>query len=157
MPIFNRHYVGADQRHSPAALESAGPILDVEVNIPQPLMDLLSSQNKPVPTPSPGWALIDTGASRTCVDGTLLSRLGINPIGIVSVGTAGGTVQCQLFPARLDFPAIGMRIDFGSVVSVDLQGQTINEKPVIALIGRDVLSRGLLIYAGRGGFFSLAF
>ena len=92
MPIHNRHYIDPKgQTHSPLALRVAGPLLEVEVNIPQPLIDLLSSQNKPIPPARSGIALIDTGASKTCVELSILAALGINPIGITSVGTAGGT------------------------------------------------------------------
>lgn len=142
--------------HNPAALAGAGPVLEVEVNLPQPLISLLSSQNEPIPAPSPGVALIDTGASRTCIDSAVLSNLGINPIGVVAIGTAGGSTRCLLFPARLSFPVVNLVIDFGSVVGVNLQGQTINGAPLVVLIGRDVLSRCLLIYNGAGGFFTLA-
>ena len=68
MPIYNQHYMKPGQTHNPAALAGVGPILQVEVNLPQPLISLLSSQNKPIPAPTPGFALIDTGASRTCID-----------------------------------------------------------------------------------------
>jgi hypothetical protein len=61
-----------------------------------------------------------------------------------------------LFPSKLSFPVINLVIDFGSVVGVNLQGQQINGTPIVALIGRDVLSRCLLIYSGSGGFFTLA-
>lgn len=157
MPIHNRHYMDPRRQvHNPAALAVAGPLLEVEVNIPKPLIDLLSSQNQPIPSPMSGVALIDTGASRTCVELTVLSGLGINPIGIANVGTASGTTPCQLFPARLSFPALSVTVDFGSVISVNLQGQTVDGHAIIVLIGRDILSRGLLFYSGNGGFFTLA-
>jgi len=144
------------QPHNPAALAGAGPILQVEVNLPQPLINLLSSQNKPIPAPTPGFALIDTGASRTCIDSLVLSNLGISPIGLVTMGTAGGSTSCPLFPAKLSFPVINLVIEFGSVAGVNLKGQVINGTPLVVLIGRDVLSRCLLIYSGIGGFFTLA-
>jgi len=157
MPIFNQHYIDPEQkRHNPVALAGAGPVLQVEVNLPQPLINLLSSQNKPIPAPSPGFALIDTGASRTCIDSQVLSNLGISPIGVVTMGTAGGSTSCPLFPAKLSFPVINLVIDFGSVAGVNLQGQTTDKKPLVALIGRDVLLRCLFIYSGTGGFFTLA-
>lgn len=95
MPIYNQHYMKPGQIHDPVALAGAGPILQVEVNLPQALINLLSSQNKPIPASSPGFALIDTGASRTCVDSLVLSNLGISPIGVVTMGTAGGSTTCQ--------------------------------------------------------------
>ena len=157
MPIHNQHYIDPKQgRHNPAALSGAGPVLQVEVNLPQPLINLLSSQNKPIPAPSPGFALIDTGASRTCIDSAVLSNLGISPIGVVTMGTAGGQTQCPLYPARLNFPVISLLVDFSSVAGVNLQGQTISGNPLVALIGRDVLSRCLFICSGTGGFFTLA-
>ena len=157
MPIHNQHYIDRAQgRHNPAALAAAGPVLQEEVNLPQPLINLLSSQNRSIPAASPGFALIDTGASRTCVDSPVLSNLGINPIGVVAMGTAGGSTSCLLYPARLSFPVINLVIDFGSVAAVNLQGQKVNGTPLVALIGRDVLSRCLLIYSGTDGFFTLA-
>ena len=86
----------------------------------------------------------------------MLANLGISPIGVVTMGTAGGSTSCPLFPAKLSFPAINLVIDFGSVAGVSLKGQVINGTPLVALIGRDVLSRCLLIYSGTGGFFTLA-
>jgi len=108
MPIYNQHYMKPGQIHDPVALAGAGPILQVEVNLPQALINLLSSQNKPIPASSPGFALIDTGASRTCVDSLVLSNLGISPIGVVTMGTAGGSTTCQLFPSKLSFPVINL-------------------------------------------------
>ena len=51
---------------------------------------------------------------------------------------------------------INLVIDFGSVAGVNPQGQTIDKKLLVALIGRDVLLRCLFIYSGTGGFFTLA-
>ena len=42
-----------------------------------------------------------------------------------------------------------------SVIGVDLSGQEVEGKPIIALIGREVLGRTLFVYNGRGGFFSI--
>ena len=157
MPIHNRHYMDKRTRtHNPASLSYAGALLEVEVNIPQPLINLLTTQNQPIPSPKTGLALIDTGASRTSVEITTLSDLGINPIGISSIGTAAGTTQCQLFPARLNFPALQLTVDFSSVLSVNLKGQKVGGNQIIVLIGRDILSKGLFVYSGNGGFFSLA-
>ncbi len=103
-----------------------------------------------------GLALIDTGATRSCVDSQVISTLGVNPIGITVLGTARGRSQHHLYPAKFSFPAIRFEVEFGSVVGVDLTGQGAGKTRIVALIGRDVLSRCILIYHGTKGSFSLA-
>jgi len=158
MPIHNRHYVdSASHQHVPSALAAVGAILEVQVQVPRAFATLLEAQNQPIPQPVTGFALIDTGATRTCADESSMSGLGINPIGLVSMGTAGGPTQCPLFPGRLWFPSLNLGADFDSIVGVNLQGQLVQGQPLTVLIGRDILSRGLFIYSGSGGFFTLAF
>lgn len=156
MPIFNRFYRRADGQLSPEGLRAVGAFLNVEVRIPEALAKLLAARDEPQPQPEEGVALIDTGASRTCVHEPVLKKLGVNPVGLITTGTAGGRVQQPLYPARLSFPGEQMQAEFGSVIAVDLTGQKIQDKPIIALIGRDILALTLFIYNGRGGFFSIA-
>jgi len=72
------------------------------------------------------------------------------------MGTAGGPVQQSLYPAKFRFPGEAFEIEFSSVVGADLTGQHIAGQDIIALLGRDVLSKCVLIYNGPGGFFTLA-
>ncbi len=116
----------------------------------------LTSQGETIPSPATGFALIDTGATRSCVDSRIISDLGVNPIGVVSLGTANGLSQHNLYPAKFRFPVTKFDIEFSSVVGVDLMGQSIGKLQMIALIGRDVLSHCLLVYNGAQGNFSLA-
>jgi len=158
MPTWHKHYMDPNRaRHMPAALAQIGAVLQVEVNLPQPLIEFLSEQSKPSPAPSTGMALIDTGASKTCVDETVLANLGINPIGVVSLGTAAGSIERPLFPAKLSFPEVKLLVDASSVIAVDLRGQTVQDVPLIALVGRDILRICHFIYDGSGGFFTLAY
>jgi hypothetical protein len=101
--------------------------------------------------------LIDTGATRSCVDSKVIASLGVKPIGVAVTGTAGGPVQQYRYPARFRFPGEGLEIEFSSVIGVNLAGQSIGGRDIIVLLGRDVLSRCILIYNGPGGFFTLAF
>jgi hypothetical protein len=144
--------------HAPQGLATLGAVLQVEVNLPQPLIEFLGQQGRPIPAPYTGTALIDTGASMTCVDESVLTNLGINAVGLVSLGTAAGLVQRPLFPARLAFPEPKLNVDLSRVVAVDLRGQNIQGMPLIALIGRDDILRVCqFIYDGSGGFFTLSF
>jgi hypothetical protein len=114
-----------------------------------------------LPTPEAGFALIDTGASGTCVHEPILQKLGLNPIGTVMSGTAAGQVPHNLYPARIEFPGEAIDRDFNSVAGVNLSGQTISLStgihPIIALIGRDVMADWILTYNGVGGFISISF
>jgi hypothetical protein len=160
MPVFNSQFFenlpGSGHRITPTVLANFGPVLDVSVSIPQALADLYTRQQIPLPSPITGIALIDTGATRSCVHRPIMSNLGVNPIGVVTSGTAAGPVPHNLFPAHFTFPAARIDIDFAAVVGVDLAGQIINNQQLIALIGRDVLSMGIFVFNGPVGAFSFA-
>ncbi len=160
MPVFNSQFFenlpGGGHRITPTVLANFGPVLDVSVSIPPALADLYTRQQIPLPSPITGIALIDTGATRSCVHRPIMSNLGVNPIGVVTSGTAAGPVPHNLFPAHFTFPAARIDIDFAAVVGVDLAGQIINNQQLIALIGRDVLSMGIFVFNGPVGAFSFA-
>jgi|FaiFalDrversion3_1042247.scaffolds.fasta_scaffold21286_1 hypothetical protein len=156
MPVHNRFFLQGNQI-GPHVLMQTGPLLQVEVSIPSTLAQLLTAQNQAIPPPVTGWALIDTGATRSCVDSKVIASLGVKPIGVAVTGTAGGPVQQYRYPARFRFPGEGLEIEFSSVIGVNLAGQSIGGRDIIVLLGRDVLSRCVLIYNGPGGFFTLAF
>ncbi len=104
-------------------------------------------------------ALVDTGASITAIDVPILSQLGVNPVGKASVGTADGPALQSTFPARIAFPGTGFPgFEIPAALGCNLQGQIVamNQKPIIALIGRDILSRFVFIYNGSAGMFTLS-
>ena len=156
MPIYDGEFRTQAGQPGPGGLLRTGPVLPVEIAIPSALSRFLSAKNQRIPAPVGGFALIDTGATRSCVDSQVISSLGVNPIGIANLGTARGRSQHHLYPAKFSFPAIKFEVEFGSVVGVDLSGQGVGNRQIIALIGRDVLSRCILIYHGTRGSFSLA-
>lgn len=157
MPIHNRFFLQQGNQIDPQALAQVGPLLQVEVSIPSALEQHLAAQNQPIPAPITGWALIDTGATRSCVDTKTITQLGLKPIGVTQMGTARGPVKQHLYPAKFRFPGEELEIEFSSVVGVNLTGQSVAGRDLIVLLGRDVLSRCILIYNGPGGFFTLGF
>lgn len=156
MPLHNQFLLGPDGRPNQEMLLRAGPLLAVEVTIPTALEEYLKATGSLVPDLIAGWALIDTGASRSGVHETTITALGVNPIGVATVSTAGGQRQQRLYPARFRFPDARWNFEFSSTIGLDLSGQTVGGRDIIVLLGRDVLSRTLLVYNGPGGFFSLA-
>ena len=143
---------------SPKSLAVNGPIIQFQVEIPPVLAESLQRASTPIPNPVEGFALIDTGASITAIDGIVFTQLGINPNGIAMVGTAGGLQQQSPYPVRLTFPGTGIPgVNHAKALGCNLAGQLVlGNRPVIALIGRDILQRFILIYNGSAGMFSLS-
>lgn len=144
MPIY-------EVRSSSDILKSAGAILpNIEISLPQILVDELTKKGMPIPKPITGNALIDTGASASVVDLSVISSLQISPVGVATVLTTAGPVQQNLFPIRFVLP--GLVIDISAVLGADLR-----PFGIVSLIGRDILSLFLMIYHGRAGMITLAF
>jgi predicted aspartyl protease len=130
----------------------AGPRLNVEVHVPEPLSILLSQQGKPIPKPIPGEALIDTGASITAVDDSVITSLGVQPVGVTTVHTPSGSAQQNQYPVRFVFPGSGLP----DLVIAQAIGSVLLPQGTIALIGREALASIILVYNGRAGMFTLA-
>ena len=104
-------------------------------------------------------ALIDTGASHTFVDPSVITPLGLTPTGGSSVNSAttGATPAncdqydvCLVISSTISSPLIRGVMPVGTLPLLASVG-------LHALIGRDVLGECLLVYDGRGGSFSLAY
>lgn len=134
-------------------MQRNGPVLNVVISIPSPLADALQVEGQQLPVPVTGKILIDTGASRTCVDKAALAKLGINPIGRTEIMTPSGKAKQALYPATFAFPGTPLpTIEFSSVIGADLVAQNL-----IALLGRDVLTGFVYVYNGPGGYITLAY
>ena len=120
----------------------------------------LTAANLSVPTVQTVRALVDTGASCTCVDPTVLKALGLSPTGSVPILTpSSGTT-----PHPTDQYDVGLAIPGSDVAQAPLIHQTIpviesdlSAQGIEALIGRDVLASCVLVYNGVTGHFTLAF
>lgn len=157
MPVHNRFFIQPDGKLNPNILVATGPLLSVEVSIPKELADFFTKEKKVIPPPKTGFSLIDTGATRSGVDKSVITQLGVQPVGVARILTASGETKQNLFPAHFRFPGENIDIDFSSVLGVNLSGQNIDGQPIIALLGRDILSKFIFIYNGPGGFFSIAY
>lgn len=135
-----------------------GPLIDFQVGLSKPHADILLADGKQVPTPVSVRGLVDTGASGTALDPSIINSLNLTPTGSIPVHTPStGTTPhyCDQYDVALLLPLPGgMHYQFPAlpVIASDLQAQGIQ-----ALIGRDVLARGVLIYDGFAGTFTLGF
>ncbi len=109
-------------------------------------------------------ALVDTGASKTAITKSVVDKLQLKPSGKIDLQTAGGIVSSNVYDVKL-----GLLIPTGQDQVGNIQGNIqIMEKtirapefdsgnsPYKALIGRDILSSGVLTLS-HDGHYSFAF
>lgn len=136
----------------------AGPMADAYVGVSQPRAQALQQAGQAVPGPQQVRVLIDTGASGCCVDPVVLTALGLTPTGQIPVNsaTSGATpVMCDQYDVGLIIPP-----PTGPFVAPTIPvtaHQLLLAQGFHALIGRDVLSRCVLVYNGAISLFTLAY
>lgn len=131
-------------------LEGDGPLIEVTFGLVRAAAQLRRDAGEAVPSPIRATALIDTGASGTVAKAGLLAPLGLHPVGVISVNTpTGHDVPCPTYAVSLALPQGTIEV---TVIEAPLEGQNIE-----ALIGRDVLKHGILIYQGPSNQFTLSF
>ena len=142
-----------------APISVEGLIVSVGVCVSKPRADALHSAGQKVPPVSVVRGLIDTGADCTAIDLAVIQALGLIPTGttrILTPSTGAGFHECNVYDVAL-FVLMGS----SQVHTASLTTPIIESKLAVqgfdALIGRDVLSQGLLIYDGKAGTLSLAF
>jgi hypothetical protein len=137
-----------------------GPMINVMVGASGPRAVALAAASQPVPAPILARLVVDTGASLTSVDCTILAQLAL---------TAKGTTPIHT-PSTQGQPHIANQFD----VSMIIYGQTTavivytsQALPVLdgafkaqgidGLLGRDILESARLSYFGADGFYAISF
>ena len=95
-------------------------------------------------------ALIDTGASVTCIDRQAAEQAGLPIVDSGPLFSATDEEIVPIFAARLDM------LGFPGWEAPRAYGTNLATQELIALIGRDVLMNSVLIYNGADGSFSIA-
>jgi hypothetical protein len=137
-----------------------GPLVNALVGVSVARRAALMQANEAVPNMVTILALVDTGASCTCIDPGSLSSLGLTPKGSVPVNT----------PSTGDAPHMADAYDVSLIIPPATVGQTPLAFPNIsviasrlavqgiqALIGRDILSQCYFTYNGTMGIFTVAY
>ena len=136
-----------------------GPLIHVYIGVSEPRQGALIKAELPVPSPVVVKALVDTGASHTVVDPTVLKSLGLSPRRIAQTITpTTGAVphQCHTYDVSLHIPLATATALFSKpaweVTCLDLKHQGFE-----VLLGRDILAEGMLVYDGKAATFAMAF
>jgi len=139
-----------------------GLACDIFIGVSEARRAALTAAGRSVPGPQILRALIDTGASCTCVDPIKIKPLGLTPTG---AALPMNTASTDTTPVDADQYDVSLVIPPLVPQDPPLIRQTIPvaEMPLFAaigvhaLIGRDVLAGCLLIYDGKNEFFQLAY
>jgi predicted aspartyl protease len=126
-----------------------GPIVQVTASIDQNAAKVLLAQGKTVPNKA-GFALIDTGASNTCIDEQAARDLGLPVIDVGSMQSASHEKHpCNIYPVQIVTPVVTLN-------SMRTMGANLGSQGLLILIGRDVLAVCTLFYNGPSGQFTLS-
>lgn len=135
-----------------AGLQQRGPCVQVMIGLAESFAQQLLQRGEAFPTPSAGIALIDTGASVTCVDESLAQRLRLPAIDVAQMMSAShAETQQNVYPIEIEIVGAPIRINVPRAVGASLAPQGIT-----ALIGRDFLQHCTLFYNGFTGAITLA-
>jgi len=160
MPILNVQLAAQGQAPdgstiqipAPQVLLARGPVVQVALSLAQALGAQIVQRGGTLPPPQAGWALIDTGASATCIDDAIAQQMQLPVIDVVQVASAShAATQQNVYPAHLEVLGANVQIEVSRAVGAALASQGI-----IALIGRDVLRQCILHYNGPVGSFTLS-
>lgn len=134
------------------ALAIRGPIIEVSVGIEQSAGAGFAAERQELPSPRTGWALIDTGASITCVDDKAARELSLPVIDVAKVTSATHTeIDQNVYPIQITI--VGSALQFNVARAM---GAALEPLGIIAWIGRDVLSLCTLSYSGPTGQITLS-
>jgi hypothetical protein len=142
--------VGADH--------SGKPVVNLYVGVGLPKSEILRERGMPIPVARRLRALVDTGASRTVVEEEHLRSLGLLPLGEAYVHTA--STERDAVPRNIYAVALSLAEEVTGTLARNLlilSAGDLSGLGVQILLGRDVLSRGILTYDGPGREFSLEF
>jgi predicted aspartyl protease len=134
-------------------LRTSGPIIEVLISPSQALRRILEEKQQLVPQPLQKIMLIDTGASASAIKTGIAKELNLRPHGTITISTASHkSVICLTYDVDITF-----KIQKVAVLNVRVFESNFEGQPIDGLIGRDILSQGLLIYNGYDNAFTIGF
>jgi len=130
-------------------LKSIGPIIEIIIFPPLPVFLKFKTENKNPPSKKI-IALIDTGASISCIDESVALDLDLIARDVVHIHTPSGTSVQKLYDLGIALPNLTQNI-----IPTLSAGANLTNQPYRALIGRDILSLCTLIYNGWDNSYQL--
>lgn len=140
-------------------MTQSGPVVDMVVGVSGARLSALQLMGHPIPAAQNVRALVDTGASCTCVDPMVFQALGLQPTGSMPMLTpsTGST------PIDAETYDVGIVIPNGQQQGLVFPNMAVSASELFlaqgihALVGRDILQRCVLTYNGSVAYFTLAY
>lgn len=125
-------------------------MIDLVITASAARLAALTQAGEALPAPQAIRGLVDTGASHTCVDPSVLTALQLQPTGSVPMLTpsTGAT------PQNADTYDVGIVIPNGNQQGLILPNMQVSASELLvaqgfhALVGRDILAQCILVYNG---------
>jgi hypothetical protein len=138
-------------------VKAIGAMIDVVVGLSAPQAKVLEQIGLPPIWPILSKAMLDTGASSTLVDFSLVNDLGLLPTGQVEIKTPSTGTEPLIAPTfNVQLQLIGPpHVSVAPVLKVI--AADLSPFGIRVLLGRDVQSRCLLIYNGPSDQFTFSF
>lgn len=125
--------------------------MPVTVAVGRAAAEAMTAAGQPVPAAIPVTTLVDTGSKGSAINCGIAQQLGIQSCGVVAIYS--GT------DAYVEVPAYAVRLVLTSALDLETKVIELNLDHIPgadAVIGRDFLSYGVLIYSSRSREFTLA-
>jgi predicted aspartyl protease len=134
-------------------LLDCGAVVNVYLCVNRVREEALIAAKKRVPDPVESRAMVDTGASMSCVPASRAGQLGLSPHRFIVVTSFDG--RKERYPVyRIK---IGIHGIDGAVFEVNAVGTSTFAEGAECVIGREILEGSRFVYDGRGGQFTLDF
>jgi len=160
VPILNVQLGGEGRKEDgskcpippPVALTQRGPVVQVSVSVGEQIAGPILQAGGTLPSPMSGLALIDSGATSTCIDEGAAQKLQLPAIDVVTIASAShAAAEQNVYPIKVEVVGLPIAINAPRAVGAPLEPQGI-----LVLLGRDVLQHCVLVYNGPAGSFSLS-
>jgi predicted aspartyl protease len=145
--------------HFSLTFTQGAPIVNMIVGVSGARYQALTAAGQAIPPLQNVRALVDTGASGTCIDPLVFQALGLQPTGSIPVLTpsTGST------PVDADTYDVAISIPNGNLPALVIHNMPVTASELFvaqgfhALLGRDILQQCVLTYNGSIGLFTFAY
>lgn len=147
-PLLGRARLGQQQQQMAPGdnLAMNGAILQATVSVPSAY-----AQGGGAGTPKTLTAMIDSGASISCITIQGAQSIGIPQVSSTQLGGVGGMTNAPVYGASITLPQFNVTVD-----PVQIAGVANPLPGVDMLIGRDILRQLIFTYKGGEGVFTLS-